>query len=1032
VFSVAAGGTLNVRTDRVRVTGDGVLRLLGGASLPGLTVADISENGRIDVPSGTATVWRVAVDGVELVPGLYTAADCPAVAGGGTLAVNPGMWTGAGGDGLWTTGENWLSGAVPTGLKAVADVSSAAAAGGGTGGITFDISVTNAVLALASGTDGAAVTNAAPVGSANMLTFAADGVVYVGAGETLVLDHNLWLLGSLYKRGAGTLVLRRQTRGNAVTTTLNVHVEAGRVVNEGSMTNVLVMVGKPDRSEPGPDPEFVLADMPGAEVVGSTFVSAISYLPTSLNPGSGRFTQLGGTVLPGISWNTVSQIGFAVAGAASGATGTYHLAGGTLKIPDGKLLWLAAYNGYGVFEQTGGTADVDSFVGDPAGRITLTGGIMKFNALTGTRAIVQFGGGRLEQKSAATTCAWPVTFTGENGGTVFAQAAGRTLTLSGALSGPGGFVKEGDGALALTGAASAFAGGVTVAGGTVTVACALACTNDVTVLGGTLGAAHDSRLGTVGVTNGTLALAAGAVVAAKRLSVAGEDWTNGVYTTANCPAVSGAGMLVVGAEPGQWTGGGGDGQWSTAANWVAGLLPNGELVRADLSAAEGTALAFDVAAVTNKDLTFATGVAGASLTNAAPAGAANTLYLAADGTVYVGADETLVLDHNLWLLGSLYKRGAGTLVLRRQTRGNAVTTTLNVHVEAGRVVNEGSMTNVLVMVGKPDRSEPGPDPEFVLADMPGAEVVGSTFVSAVSYLATSLNPGSGIFTQNGGLVQPAISWQTKSLIGFAAAGAASGSTGTYHLAGGTLRMTNVLSLSANTGCGVLNQSGGVLDVYRFSPSRGEVHLTGGQTIIDNFDNGSAGGCTFYLGGGRLVPKNVTVSSPMVLTGSNGDMTFAPEAGHSLTLWGPLSGTGGFIKEGGGTVSLTGGPGTFTGTADIREGFLVVAVTNNLASCTNLLVGADAHLTLSRSGSALNTDLWLKVAAGGKVHLDYEGEVEVGHLVINGYEWPGLGRRYGSSSSTGAPDKVFDGVFTGTGVLKVVGPRSEAGSVLMLR
>ena len=41
----------------------------------------------------------------------------------------------------------------------------------------------------------------------------------------------------------------------------------------------------------------------------------------------------------------------------------------------------------------------------------------------------------------------------------------------------------------------------------------------------------------------------------------------------------------------------------------------------------------------------------------------NTLYVSASGAIHVGAGETLVLEHDLCLMGTLYKRGEGTLVL---------------------------------------------------------------------------------------------------------------------------------------------------------------------------------------------------------------------------------------------------------------------------------------------------------------------------------------------------------------------------------
>ncbi|MDA3927009.1 MAG: hypothetical protein PF904_20230, partial [Kiritimatiellae bacterium] len=69
----------------VRVTGTGTIRLHGGAQLLCL---DVSESGSIDLSEGgMASVYRLATNGVELVSGLYTAANCAAITGSGTLAV---------------------------------------------------------------------------------------------------------------------------------------------------------------------------------------------------------------------------------------------------------------------------------------------------------------------------------------------------------------------------------------------------------------------------------------------------------------------------------------------------------------------------------------------------------------------------------------------------------------------------------------------------------------------------------------------------------------------------------------------------------------------------------------------------------------------------------------------------------------------------------------------------------------------------------------------------------------------------------
>ncbi len=1061
VFQVASNSVLKITAADpwLRVAGTGTVKLLAGAFLPGLTGLDVTGEGTIDLSAGgLAIANRLRLNGADQAPGLYTAANCAAITGSGTLAVNGWFWTGAGGDRLWSTAANWLAGTVPNGMLIPADLSGAVSNAVPVTSLVLDIpAVTNIALTLSSGVPGATITNTSPAGVTNTLYMVSEGVIYVGGGETLVLEHDLCLMGNyIYKRGEGTLVLKRKTFAlpSLVTasSTITLGVEAGQVICSGPMTNVLVMVGKPDRSAPGVTPSFVLEDTPEAAINGTSFLASMSYLPTSVNPGNGVITQNGGTVIPGISWGRSTLIGFAADAASAGGTGTYNMVGGMLKMANS--LVLSMNRGWGCLNQSGGVIDAYSFTPDE-GVVHLTGGLLAVdsivNGVSSPYCTFYLGGGRLEPKSATVvTITSPMVFTGVNGDMTFAPAAERAITLSGAMSGTGGFIKDGEGTLTFP-VISAFSGLATISNGTLAVSGSLEGTNDVLLLGGTFSVASGgmAKLGDLSVTNGTVLLAAGVAVSAERLFIQGAEWPKGVYSSANCPQITGGGLLIVGAEPGQWTNEGGDGNWSTAGNWVAGVIPSGPYAVANLSAAVSNAapvrtLALDIGAVTNKQVVFASAVAGAVLTNTCPAEVTNTLYLVEGGIVEVGEGETLVFGHNLCLMGKVYTRGRGTLILRRSTYALPSLVTpisqIYIYVDSGKVINEGPMTNVLVSVGKLSRADAGPVPEFVVADTPEASVGGTCFITALN--VNSTDPGPGIFTQNGGTVSPSINWGNRVALGHTTAVTPTVGTGTYNLVKGTLVMTNEFRFGRNGPSydghyGILNQSGGTADLHVLAGTWGEVNLTGGLFKLHSILLGSNGAyATFSLGGGRLEPKTtawVAIPSPTVFTGINGDMTFAPAAGRTVqfTATSQSTGSGGFIKEGAGTLYL-GNTNAFAGTANIREGTCSVAVAGCLTQCTNLLVGAGAHVKLLRSGAALNTNLWLKVAADGKVHLDFTNEVEVGHLVLNGSECPGRGRRYGSSAHVTAVDQTMDAFFTGTGVLKVVGPRGPDGTVLVLR
>jgi autotransporter-associated beta strand protein len=87
VFETAAGSAVSIAGGAdhwVRVSG-GRFRMLGGDLLSSVAV---SGAGLIELGQGVAaSVLRLSVNGTDLEPGLYTAANCPAITGAGTLAV---------------------------------------------------------------------------------------------------------------------------------------------------------------------------------------------------------------------------------------------------------------------------------------------------------------------------------------------------------------------------------------------------------------------------------------------------------------------------------------------------------------------------------------------------------------------------------------------------------------------------------------------------------------------------------------------------------------------------------------------------------------------------------------------------------------------------------------------------------------------------------------------------------------------------------------------------------------------------------
>jgi len=227
--------------------------------------------------------------------------------------------------------------------------------------------------------------------------------------------------------------------------------------------------------------------------------------------GAGTFTQSGGT-------NTPS--GGLFLGYRSESSGTYTLSAGSLSLPPGAQGLYVGYSGGGTFTQTGGTNTVagnfyigyspggsgtyslsapgvlsahgenvisGSFTqsggtntasgglyignGSGGGTYNLNGGMLIVAGLAGAGPAFNFSGGTL-QAAAPFTANVSITLpTSRGNGTI--DTAGFNVTLSDPLSGPGGLVKAGFGALTL-GAPNTYSGNTLVTGGTLAVANQLA------------------------------------------------------------------------------------------------------------------------------------------------------------------------------------------------------------------------------------------------------------------------------------------------------------------------------------------------------------------------------------------------------------------------------------------------------------------------------------------------------------------------------------------------------------------------------
>ena len=176
---------------------------------------------------------------------------------------------------------------------------------------------------------------------------------------------------------------------------------------------------------------------------------------------TGDFLQSGGE----FAANTAVVIGY-------DGTGTYALSGGTSTMNNG--LVVAARSGSGTVNQTGGALTVTGglSLGPNTGTATynLNGGTFSVDAISdgNPSSVFNFGGGTLiASQSFATSSDFATQVTGTTGGI---QVDGSdTLTWNSTISGGGTLSKTGTGTLLLTTTNSAFTGGVSLQGGTLSL-----------------------------------------------------------------------------------------------------------------------------------------------------------------------------------------------------------------------------------------------------------------------------------------------------------------------------------------------------------------------------------------------------------------------------------------------------------------------------------------------------------------------------------------------------------------------------------
>jgi fibronectin-binding autotransporter adhesin len=283
-----------------------------------------------------------------------------------------------------------------------------------------------------------------------------DGYFHVWTGFTMNASGPISGSGNLVKSDGGTLNF------SGTGSVGNTRIETGTLQLSGGALNAGANLSMNGTS--------TLAITGGTHSATRLVTSDNSGVLSTINHSAGTFNVTGSVNSGTSSSFLLNHWG------ASGAASTYNLSGGVLNAPNAPLN--LGWDGTARLIQTGGTANLQG---------------INFNNGKNNAATYQLTAGRLNIGTYGMNGGASAKWLQLNGGTLGAYAnwssgqqinvsatstidtldsvdgvTGRTISLSGVMSGTGGVIKAGDGTLALT-ANSTYTGGTTVNGGTLSL-----------------------------------------------------------------------------------------------------------------------------------------------------------------------------------------------------------------------------------------------------------------------------------------------------------------------------------------------------------------------------------------------------------------------------------------------------------------------------------------------------------------------------------------------------------------------------------
>lgn len=629
-----------------------------------------------------------------------------------------------------------------------------------------------------------------------------------------------------------------------------------------------------------------------------------------------------------------------------------------------------------------------------SGSLTIeSGGTLRTSTLNGGsgKAQVTLAGGTVQviQSNLATS----LNATLQAGTISTLDTNGLSATFSGVLSGGGSLIKDGEGTLVLAGVNS-YAGGTIIRAGTLQTNSAQSLGvpgSDLTLFGGRLDLRGQSSVA------GSLSGENGAVItnlAVNSVSTLTTNFsTNATFGGAIVDGPGGGKLAVVKLGAGELT--------LTGASAYAGTttLGGGKLIVSGSGARVGNATSagdWVIGAVTN-DAGALSVVDGAGVVSGDLKLGKVSL---SEGLVEVTGNGTSVRAAT----AEIGEGGSGRVIVSNGASLNTTSTSV-IALKAG---SSGSVTvtGTNATWTTSDYLDVGAAGNGTMSVLAGGRIVTPNTGTIASILG-----GAGSVNVSGEGSQ----WSANNInVGYLGKGDLSVASG------GIVTISQALGIGVKAeGYGTLNlQSGGVLRVGSLFASQGnsQVNLLGGTLSVlgTNFNSSAA----INLGDGVFSTVDTN--------------------GQNATLSGSLSGTGGLIKAGSGSL-LIGGNNTFAGGVKIAAGTLKVASNNALGGAASTLeIGPTGKLDLNGqsvtiagltgggtvTNEAVNTTAAVAVSVGGE-SATFAGTLQDG----------GTGRKL-SLTKLGGGELVLSGTNPITGVttvqagrLSVSGPAASLGSVL---